>query len=286
MNTDQIPFIDTIPISRNNSNIYVKPLISKVSTNNLESENKRHLVIFDFDQTIIEGESFFEMVKLVPEWGEENSKKLFEKKGNWFLFVEEIMNILIENKISATQIKEQFKKLSLTQNFSDLLKFLFSNKDKFDIHIISGTYDIFIKWILEHHGIYETINEIHCEKAIVEDDFVRFIKPLEFIKCAECHFCVCKAKTVKKIISSGKYYYERWHYIGDGINDICPALMLNDNDFLYPRKNFKLHEKIFEENYKKRIISNIIIWEDGNTILNNFKEIFQQNEEFQQKINL
>jgi len=225
------------------------------------------------------------MTKLLPDWSEIEAKKLFEKKGNWFLFVEEIMHILIEQKISAAQIKQELKKLKLTENFEDLLKYLFENSEKFEIHIISGTYDIFIKWILEHHGIQHYINEIHSEKAYVEDDFVRFIKPVEFIKCAVCLFCVCKAKTIKQIIKKAKVVFERWHYIGDGYNDICPALMLNDNDFLYPRKNYQLYKKLYEENYKEKISGQIISWENGNCILKNFKELFREKEEMQVKQN-
>lgn len=234
---------------------------------------KKHLIVFDFDQTMVEGESFFEMVKLIPEWSEEDTQNLFAKVGNWFLFVEEIMKYLIESKISAQAIKENFKKLQLTENFADLLKFLFWNKDYFDIHIISGTYDIFVKWILDHHGMLHIIDEIHCEKAIVEDDFVKFIMPLKYEKCQECNFCICKAISIQKILKNNSDY-ETMHYVGDGLNDICPALLLDTKDFLYPRRNYKLYKKIFEENYESKINSKIISWENGMNILDNIKALF------------
>ncbi len=283
MNSYQLNLSGTIANRKINDSADFKIKLSEKLLQKIDPLLKKHLVIFDFDHTIIEGESFFEMIKLLPEWGEENTKQLFEKKGNWFLFAEEIMNILKENKVKACLIKEHFKKVNVTKYFADLLEFLFSNKEKFDIHIISGSYDIFVKWILEHHGFFHIIDEVHCEKAIVEDDFIKFIQPKEYIKCPECHFCVCKAKTFKNIINSTKFFYERMHYIGDGINDFCPSLILDHRDFLYPRKNYKLYKKIYEENYDKKINSQIISWVDGNCILNNFKDLFKNKEEIEEK---
>ena len=255
--------------SNNSIDIQSEENILKNEFNSNKNKQNKHLVVFDFDNTIIEGESFFEIIKLLPE---ELVKNIFSQYPNWYLKTEQIMLSFINLNISAEKIKDYLKKLKITKNFSDLLKYLFSKKNKFEVLIVSGTYDILIKWILDNNKILECIDEIHSEKALVENDFLKFIKPQEFTRCLVCNFCTCKVKILERGLKGRSY--EITHFIGDGENDICPAMSLRDKDYLYPRKNYNLYKKIYEESYIDKIRSNIVTWENGENILDNFKVLY------------
>lgn len=62
--------------------------------------------------------------------------------------------------------------------------------------------------------------------------------------------------------------YDRICYVGDGENDLCPALRLSARDMLYVREGFNLHKLIKEREYQLDVPT--LYWSSGKDILEDF----------------
>lgn len=86
--------------------------------------------------------------------------------------------------------------------------------------------------------------------------------------CSRCPDNLCKGFILKNYIAErlaeGQYFY-RILYIGDGSNDVCPALKLTANDYVFARVGFRLLRSL-EKMPAKDVKPNIIPWENGHDI--------------------
>ena len=57
--------------------------------------------------------------------------------------------------------------------------------------------------------------------------------------------------------------YDKIIYIGDGENDLCPALSLSANDLVCPRQGYKLESLLKQHCVQAKIVS----WKDGTDLL-------------------
>lgn len=83
--------------------------------------------------------------------------------------------------------------------------------------------------------------------------------------CKICPVNLCKGTALLKFLAA-KGPYDRVFYSGDGWNDVCPALKLNQHDYVFPRKEYKLWKKIKNSNDKLGINAEIVEWEGAETI--------------------
>lgn len=58
--------------------------------------------------------------------------------------------------------------------------------------------------------------------------------------------------------------YTRVCYIGDGRNDYCPAVRLSADDYIFPRKDYPLDNKLREDDSKVK--AKVVAWDSGNEI--------------------
>jgi pyridoxal phosphate phosphatase PHOSPHO2 len=67
--------------------------------------------------------------------------------------------------------------------------------------------------------------------------------------------------------------YNKVIFIGDGSNDFCFSKHLNENDILFPRKNFSLYNILYNDNKKNKIKAEIHPWENGIQIVDVLKKL-------------
>jgi len=72
---------------------------------------------------------------------------------------------------------------------------------------------------------------------------------------------ICKVSVLKYFTKN--HQYERLIYVGDGPNDVCPALILNANDLVCPRQGLKMESLLQQYCIQAQIVS----WKDGTDIL-------------------
>jgi Putative Phosphatase len=59
-------------------------------------------------------------------------------------------------------------------------------------------------------------------------------------------------------------------YIGDGSNDMCPALRLKPEDLVLARRGFSLAKRIAKPDENKPV-AKVVLWDDGFDILSAIK---------------
>jgi pyridoxal phosphate phosphatase PHOSPHO2 len=76
---------------------------------------------------------------------------------------------------------------------------------------------------------------------------------------------LCKGSILKRYIS-GKNY-KKVSFIGDGANDLCPALTLTANDQVYPRSGYALDKALTNAGDHYQVQAKITPWITGAEIL-------------------
>lgn len=230
-------------------------------------ELDKSLVIFDFDKTLIKCESYDELLGLIKD--SETIKKAKESCISWIDFNDKLCHNLKAEGINIKDIKKHLEKLELNDNVKELLEYLRSKIDSFKTIILSGSMNIIIKWVLEYNGFPDLVSEIHSHQATNDDEeYLKFIH-CERRSCDICQFHLCKATFLTEITT--KESFKRIIYVGDGLNDYCAAIMLKNCDTLFPRKDYKLYQKLYEENGISNLQCQVIAWDNAMVILEHIK---------------
>lgn len=229
--------------------------------------NKQNtLVIFDFDQTIINGDTYSILMSLVNK-GKEELDKLLKSDLSWIEFNKILFQKLKENEVNLEVIRKKIVSIELNKNMKDVLDFLRNNKNKYKPIIISGSIKLIVQLILENYDSLDVIEEIYSHEAILDkDEYLQYIEK-DYKNCGECSWAICKAVTLQGVLANDSTNYEKLIYIGDGLIDKCPIKILRENDSLFPRINYPLYKCLYEDGYINQCKCKVHPWEDGNKIL-------------------
>lgn len=241
---------------------------------------KKILVAFDFDHTMIDGNSDIHITHLCPE-GEvpPDIKEKYSDKS-WTYYMAAIFEHLHKHGIQREDLKRSVCEIPLTEGMDELLKYL--ENDLFEVIVISDSNSVFIDYSLEHFGLGRVVNKVYTNPAKYDN---RGMLTIEYYHtqdwCTLSTVNLCKGFILDEHIKSGRGTVDYVHvlYIGDGTNDLCPALRLLENDFVFPRKEYRLWKKLkklgcldnqaSDLDLKARIIE----WSSGKEILGVCKEL-------------
>lgn len=229
---------------------------------------KKHLVIFDFDQTIIDLDSEFSLVeKYAKDLYKEKNGDLYVK-DHWIEFNNYIYTRIIENGYKYEDVKNHFQNLRLSPNMEVLLNYLRQNKNKFETIIITGNNDQVVDIVLSSHCIKDCFDHILCNKSILDEKNIFKIWAIneKYEHCEDDKPFLCKSLFFEDFIKDKKDCYDKIFYIGDGRNDFCLSKKLGKNDFVFPRMNYTLYKILFDKDGKKDIKAEIIPWNTGKEI--------------------
>ena len=236
---------------------------------------KKHLVIFDFDQTIIDLDSEFSMV-------EKYAKNLYEEKNgdlyvkdHWIEFNNYIYTKILENGYTFEDVKMYFESLNLSPNMEELFDYLRENKNKFEAIIITGNNDQVVDIVLSSHHIKDCFNHILCNKSVRDEKNIFKIWAIneKYEHCEDDKPFLCKSLFFEDFIKDKKDKYDKIFYIGDGKNDFCLSKKLGVNDIIFPRFNYTLYKILFDKNGKDKVKAEIIPWNNGKDILDILKKL-------------
>ena len=230
---------------------------------------KRHLVIFDFDQTIIDLDSEFSMVeKYAPDLYKEKNGDLYVK-DHWIEFNNYIYTRIIQNGFTYEDVKKHFQSLNLSPKMEELLNYLRENKSKFETIIVTGNNEQVVDLVLSSHGIKDCFDYILCNKSILDEKNIFKIWAVneKYENCEDDKPFLCKSLFFEDFIKDKKNCFDRIFYIGDGRNDFCLSKKLGKNDIVFPRFNYSLYKILFDKNGKNEVKAKIIPWNNGKDIL-------------------
>lgn len=220
------------------------------------------VVVFDFDRTIIDGDSDNWVVTHM------GLTHLFDQLLStmpWNSLMNKMMEELHSQGKTIEDIGECLKQMPLHPKIISAIKSAHSMGC--DLWIVSDANQFFIKTILEQYQLFGLFKEIITNPTFVDDEGRLRIVPYHDFKlcphgCTLCPSNMCKGMILERIqafaVKNGK---NSTIYIGDGGGDYCPSLKLGKNDHVMPRKMFPLWKRI--HSYPSLVKATINDWSNG-----------------------
>lgn len=245
---------------------------------NPEPKQLKNLFIFDFDKTLVEQDSYTSAFADILNFQDEMNRILSESDSASHF--NKLANSFIRSSgVDFTINKSRLESILFLPGIKELLEYLINFKINSDFIIISGSLSVFVDYFLRKNKIDLFDDVFAHESYIDEQNYVCFPKgkQLDITSnvCQNCYSAMCKGKILQKFIRSKEAkekikYYQRF-YFGDGANDICGAMLLQNSDYLFPRMNFPLYKKLESIRLKTE---NVRPWRDGFDILSYIISLF------------
>ncbi|KAL6225810.1 hypothetical protein ACLB2K_004659 [Fragaria x ananassa] len=218
------------------------------------------VVIFDFDNTIIDCDSDN---LVVDGLGATNLFNELLPTMPWNSLMDRMMKELHSQGKTIEDIVEVLKTTPIHPRIVAAIKA--AHALGCDLRIVSDANVFFIQTILKHLGLDKCFSEINTNPGYVDEQGRLRIQPFcDFTVCPHgCSLCppnMCKSVITEGIRASieGR---KRMIYLGDGVGDYCPSLNLREGDFVMPRKNFPVFDKICQNPLALK--AEIHEWTDG-----------------------
>lgn len=240
----------------------------------LKMSKKKLLVAADFDDTLIAANSDIYIRKLMPNNGKipETIARMYST-SNWTKYMGAIFRHLCENGVTREQILRCMDEIAFVSGMKELLQFT-SNRSC-DVIIISDSNSVFIDRILQNAGLDKTIQKVYTNPAAFDsDDCLRIENYHDQDWCDLSTVNLCKGHILDAHIAEQKKIgvsYDSVAYVGDGGNDLCPTLRLKTGDVVFPRRGFKLIEKVAAS--KDRVHAKVVPWDTGFEILHRLEQM-------------
>ena len=221
------------------------------------------LLAFDFDHTIIDDNSDTYINQLIP--GGKVPKNL-KRISNWTMFMQSIFTLLHEENIRKDQILACLNTIPLAPHMKEFLELI--PQEYVDCIIISDSNMVFIDSILRHHDIRGIFSDIYTNPACFEDSGLLRIKM--YHEQDWCHLSainLCKGHILRSHVEEKQrcgVEYAYIGYVGDGTNDYCPSMCLNQHDGIFARRGYKLLSTI--KNMKSKgqdTAANVYPWKNA-----------------------
>lgn len=199
-----------------------------------DTEANDTLVVFDFDDTIVEDSVEYVAMNVAP-WGLVNSL-LQRRQKCWSQTMDYIMGELHQAGFGREAIMERVLKM---EAFSGIVSFLTKMRQRsdLDLMVLSGANTLLINAYLSNIGLKDVFKAIVANNAHFDDCGRMRVTPYHIHQCQRCND-LCKGTVLKEILMKGNY--KRVVYIGDGANDVCPTMCLSKDDHVVARELFPL----------------------------------------------
>lgn len=221
---------------------------------------QRQLVVFDFDDTLVDCNSDTWIHKLAPQ--QRVPEEIEYKPGqDYFKHVQSVLNYLHSQHVTEQQYYDCLSRMpTVTGMIDPLISTLAKQPEKYDMIILSDSNSFFISSSLKALSLQNAITTVLTNPA-------RFTTGGQLI-IDEYHiqdYCtlsarnLCKGEVLKNYIGKRMLehntVYTCINYIGDGENDLCPSTKLSSRDRVFPRVGYSLarlcarlkHEQALEE---------------------------------------
>uniref|UniRef100_A0A7S0G1S1 Uncharacterized protein n=1 Tax=Rhodosorus marinus TaxID=101924 RepID=A0A7S0G1S1_9RHOD len=236
----------------------------------MEGSAETTWLVFDVDNTLIdENSNYFVFERL----GTDVLDTLRDRTRSvgFTQAVDECLAVLWNRGISVDDLRDELGGISVnTELAGALLKT--RGVESECCMIVSDANIEYINTILKRNGLDDGVFErIVTNPSFLENDRLR-VKPFDNNNgtCRRCPQNLCKGRVIEELIS-GMEVDGRIVYVGDGGNDLCPALRLRDVDSVLPRKGFPLFKLLEEKHEECR--ARVIPWTGGEELADTLSSI-------------
>jgi len=232
---------------------------------------KAYLYAFDFDHTIIDHNSDTAVIEVIHHPIPDDIQHFFNG-NNWEEYMEKIFRFIASEGATMEMIANRIRHLKLNAGMGHLLAKIHASRlqrPRSELLVISDANDFFIESYFT--GMQpplkpDFIISNHADKS--NEDYLRLTPYENQTTCVLCPKNLCKGEALLKHIEK-QGPFNRVFYIGDGGNDICPAMKLQENDIVFVRKGFTMEKIIANRIWKGCLIhikADIVYWDNAKTI--------------------
>lgn len=238
------------------------------------------LLVFDFDNTIIDDNSDTRIVQCAPDKKLPMELQDSYQKGFWTEFMGRVFKYLGDEGVKEDEMRRTVISMPFTSGMVELFSFLRMNKDKFDCIIISDSNSVFIDWVLEAADFHDVFDNVFTNPAAFDNSGRLTVKNCHAHSCNRCPKNLCKNAVLVEFIDKQfekGVRYARIVYIGDGGNDVCPVTFLRKNDVVMPRKDYTLHKTLatVPQNLEP-MESAVVVWSSGVEIISHLQFLIKE----------
>nr|XP_004651991.1 pyridoxal phosphate phosphatase PHOSPHO2 [Jaculus jaculus] len=238
------------------------------------------LLVFDFDNTIIDDNSDTWIVQCAPDKKLPVELEDSYEKGFWTEFMGRVFKYLGEEGVKAEEMKRAVTSMPFTFGMAELFSFIRKHKNKFDCIIISDSNSVFISWALEAANFHDVFDKVFTNPAAFDSNGHLTVENYHAHSCNRCPKNLCKnvvlEEFVDKQLKEG-VNYTQVVYIGDGGNDVCPVTFLKKNDVAMPRKGYTLHKTLSRMSQNLQPMeSNVVVWSSGLEIISHLQFLIKE----------
>ncbi|KAM7381594.1 hypothetical protein PAMA_012435 [Pampus argenteus] len=241
---------------------------------------QRFLVLFDFDETIINKNSDDAVLyalpgKQLPDW-----LKNSYREGHYNEHMQRVLAYMAEQGVLKNSIRSAVENIPPTPGLLNLLQYLQTHQQDFELVVVSDANMYFIETWLESAGVRHLFRKIFTNPASFDATGRLMLLPFHSHSCSRCPANMCKQVILREYLASrqkerGGATFQRVFYIGDGANDICPSLALGLQDTAFPRRDFPMHRLLVEmhQSQPAKFKANVVPWTSGGDIVDCLKKI-------------
>ena len=236
------------------------------------------LIIFDFDETIVDKDSEYEQGFMTLS--KEEAEKIVEMdKIDYYDTFNYFFKRMKDLGLTLKDINSNLEKLELSPKMKELFDYLRKNKSKYEMIILSGDIDYSIEHVLKYHGFFDLFDDFILNKAIIQDEKserLLFIPRDQFPhSCDLCISSQCKGLELKKYLEKNKNKkYSKIIFVCDGGNDFCPSKkILKKGDIVFPRVDHGLCRKLFEKKLINELECDVCPWKSAEEIIDKLEKI-------------
>ncbi|XP_074269441.1 thiamine phosphate phosphatase-like protein isoform X1 [Silene latifolia] len=202
------------------------------------------MVIFDFDRTIIDGDSDNWVITQM------GLTLLFDHYFPilpWNSLMNKMMEELHVQGKTVEDIGECLKQMPLDPQIISAIKSAHSMGC--ELRVVSDANQFYIETILKHHGLLDFFTEIVTNPTYIDDGRLKILPYHDFRLsphgCSLCPSNMCKGMILERIQADSKEHGKtKFIYLGDGGGDYCPTLKLGECDYVMPRIKYPLWDRI------------------------------------------
>ncbi|RIA95928.1 phosphatase phospho-type [Glomus cerebriforme] len=230
----------------------------------------KRLVVFDFDWSLIDNNSdpwvFEQLSKDLAEKIEELYKKI-----QWTDLMHMLLGELHQQGVTKLQIEDALAKIPFNPAMIEALKTI--KRGRGENIILSDANTEFIDIILKAYGVRDLISLVISNPASWDENgrlhVKRLVSPEDPPHECEnkCAINICKGRELINYLSLHPNEFNQIFYVGDSLNDFCPATKMSRNDVLMVRKGFTLEKFLASYTSKDELNPRIVYWQDAEDFL-------------------
>ncbi|KAK7940080.1 hypothetical protein WMY93_003406 [Mugilogobius chulae] len=213
--------------------------------------DKRFIIFFDFDETIVDETSDDQVVQTAPGQYLPDWLKDTYNPGRYNEYMQRVLGYLAEQGVTESDMRAVMEKIPATPGMLTLFQFLRTRpQTDFEVVLVSDANTFFIESWLRRTGARGLFHRIFSNPATFNKDGRLMLRPFHSHDCPRCPVNMCKQVLVREYVTRRMQErgrpYQRIFYVGDGANDFCPATALGPRDVVFARRDFPMHRLIIE----------------------------------------